>query len=264
MQTLKLGSRDVVVARWQQFLVGRGNKLTVTGVFDTPTEQATKKFQKQEGQIADGVVGNRTLQAALVLGFDLVHFEPEPGSTLSGKSDSQAWPLCLAGLSAPTAASNTKLFGTFKYEPKPTPGNPEAIVVDTEWVKANIVTVEVEEPEGGKTRKLRFHKLVAPHFEKLYAAWGEEGLLGFIMSWDGSYVARYIRGSTTKLSNHAYGSAFDINAQYNKLGAMPAQRDAVGSVRELVPLANKHGFYWGGHYANRKDGMHFEFVGVPK
>jgi hypothetical protein len=33
-------------------------------------------------------------------------------------------------------------------------------------------------------------------------------------------------------------------------------------VRELVPIANKHGFYWGGHYSKRADGMHFEAAKV--
>jgi hypothetical protein len=33
-----------------------------------------------------------------------------------------------------------------------------------------------------------------------------------------------------------------------------------GSVRELVPIASEQGWYWGGHYQSRKDGMHFELV----
>lgn len=45
---------------------------------------------------------------------------------------------------------------------------------------------------------------------------------------------------------------------YNPLGARPALVGQKGSVRELVPIANKWGFYWGGHYSGRKDGMHFE------
>jgi hypothetical protein len=36
-------------------------------------------------------------------------------------------------------------------------------------------------------------------------------------------------------------------------------------VRELVPIANQHGFYWGGHFRYNKhtdqsDGMHFEWA----
>ena len=33
------------------------------------------------------------------------------------------------------------------------------------------------------------------------------------------------------------------------------------SVRELVPIAHDHGFYWGGHFS-RCDGMHFEVARV--
>ncbi|MBP0575977.1 M15 family metallopeptidase [Mycobacterium tuberculosis] len=33
---------------------------------------------------------------------------------------------------------------------------------------------------------------------------------------------------------------------------------AKGCVRELVPIANRFGFYWGGHFSTRADGMHFE------
>jgi hypothetical protein len=34
-------------------------------------------------------------------------------------------------------------------------------------------------------------------------------------------------------------------------------------VRELVPIANAFGFYWGGHFgAGRVDGMHFEVAKV--
>jgi hypothetical protein len=41
---------------------------------------------------------------------------------------------------------------------------------------------------------------------------------------------------------------------------MPPIVGEKGSVRLLVPLANKFGFFWGGHYRNRKDGMHFELA----
>jgi hypothetical protein len=43
-----------------------------------------------------------------------------------------------------------------------------------------------------------------------------------------------------------------------------------GCVRELVPIANEHGFYWGGHFGSvvngkmigRMDGMHFEIAKI--
>ena len=75
-------------------------------------------------------------------------------------------------------------------------------------------------------------------------------------------MARRVRGSATKLSNHAFGAALDINYAWNKLGHIPALIGSRGSLRELVPIANQLGFYWGGHYAGRKDGMHFEVAKI--
>ena len=70
-----------------------------------------------------------------------------------------------------------------------------------------------------------------------------------------------VRGSRQTLSNHAFGSAFDINAAWNGLGVIPPLVGQKGSVRELVALANENGFYWGGHFP-RRDGMHFEIAKI--
>ena len=56
-------------------------------------------------------------------------------------------------------------------------------------------------------------------------------------------MPRFVRGSTTSLSNHAFGSAFDINVPFNRLGARPALVGQKGSVRRLVKTAHRHGFY---------------------
>jgi hypothetical protein len=73
-------------------------------------------------------------------------------------------------------------------------------------------------------------------------------------------VQRFIRCSTSSLSNHAFGTAFDINADQNPLGHQPALPGEPGCVFELVPIAHKFGFYWGGHFKDRRDGMHFEIA----
>jgi hypothetical protein len=70
-------------------------------------------------------------------------------------------------------------------------------------------------------------------------------------------VPRFIRGSRTTLSNHAFGTAFDINCDFNRLGHTPALMGERGCVREMVRIAHENGFYWGGHFT-RLDGMHFE------
>jgi hypothetical protein len=65
-------------------------------------------------------------------------------------------------------------------------------------------------------------------------------------------VAAVRRSATT------HSEPFDINATFNPLGAQPALVGQHGSVRELVSIANEHGFFWGGHFDKRRDGMHFE------
>ena len=112
-------------------------------------------------------------------------------------------------------------------------------------------------PTGGM---VRFHRLAAKQLQNLWSDWEKTGLLPLVLTWDGSFVARFVRGSRSALSNHAFGTAFDINEPWNALGTRPALSGTHGSVRELVPLANKNGFFWGGHYNGRADGMHFEIA----
>ncbi len=83
-------------------------------------------------------------------------------------------------------------------------------------------------------------------------------MLDQVLTFDGSFVPRLIRGSKASLSCHAFGTAFDINAAFNPLNQMPPLAGRPGSVRDLVQIANKHGFFWGGHFRTRLDGMHFE------
>jgi hypothetical protein len=54
----------------------------------------------------------------------------------------------------------------------------------------------------------------------------------------------------------------DLNVAWNRLGTVPALKGKTGSLRELVPIANELGIYWGGHFAGRPDGMHFEVAQV--
>ena len=93
----------------------------------------------------------------------------------------------------------------------------------------------------------------------LFERWEQAGLKPLVSSWAGAFTPRFTRGSRSVLSNHAYGSAFDINAEWNGLGALPRLLSERGSVRKLVPIANELGFYWGGHFS-RRDGMHFELA----
>jgi hypothetical protein len=142
----------------------------------------------------------------------------------------------------------------------PRPDN-EAIRILNGWEGTNIVAVTILQLAGveglHKEGRVRFHRKAAAQLLALWAAWEKRGLLARVRTYAGAYAPRFIRGSRTVLSNHAFGTAFDINAAWNALGAQPALEGMPGCLLDLVPVANELGFYWGGHFT-RRDGMHFE------
>jgi hypothetical protein len=254
MQILRLGSTGEEVERWQHFLHGISlYSEEADGTFDDETKLATQAFQRGHGLNDDGIVGNRTLGEAMRVGFSALQDDPQLPDTLEWPAPPAFPPLDSAGKRA--------AFGEFSFQAAPSPDNPEGIRIAADWLQANIVVATI--PQLGHVRgapasgRAQFHRLVAPRVVELFARWQQAGLDQLILSYGGSFAPRFIRGSRSVLSQHAYGSAFDINVEWNPLGAVPALRGAKGSVRELVPIANELGFYWGGHFT-RRDGMHFE------
>jgi hypothetical protein len=75
---------------------------------------------------------------------------------------------------------------------------------------------------------------------------------------DWGYAYRAIRGQEDagNLSNHASGTAVDLNATKHPLG----KRNTFTDEQEVKirALAAKYGCRWGGDYKNRADEMHFE------
>ncbi len=246
MKLLRKGSKGPDVKRWQEFLRGQDYKLVADGDFGPKTVAITRSFQAKHKLVADAVVGGRTWGVALGLDFPAV----EPAD---------AWPP-KPKLKPITSAERARLFGRFRFESEPTANNPEAIKILGSWRREQIVRVHVPQlmTQGLKRNgNVYVHRRISENFLALWQAWDDVDLLEEVLTWNGSFVPRFQRGSRTRLSNHSWGTAFDINARYNRMGAHPAMRGDEGSVRELVRLANDHGFYWGGHF-RRKDGMHFE------
>jgi hypothetical protein len=257
------------VEKWQNFLVGADfdevktdtgvKELVADGDFGEITRLATIEFQKRSGLTADGTVGNRTYGKAMELGFDTI--DDDTPTTI--KDANPNWPPQPTDLSSPGGDRRIAFFGKFDYVAAPRRGNPEAIKITDGWDRANIVKVSIPQLVGVNgaphSGEVYFHEKVTPQVAALFKAWEEAGLMDNVLTWDGSFVPRFVRGGKV-LSNHAFGSAFDINFSWNQLGKRPELVGRKGSVRELVPLANQHGFYWGGHYKKRPDGMHFEFA----
>jgi len=248
METIRKGSKGLAVTRWQTFLRGLEFPIVADGDFGQKTHDATAEFQSDHLLKADGIVGNATYSIAMGMGFAMVEDEPFPPKP---------------SLVSLGQAGREKLFGKFPYVPAPTDTNAEAIRITDDWPRENIVTVEIPQLQGIKGApancRVQVHRLVAPKLQELFAEWEKAGLLRHLISWGGSWVPRFVRGSKSTLSPHAHGSAFDINAAQNGLGKVPAFPGVRGSVRELVPIANRLGWYWGGHFS-RPDGMHFELV----
>lgn len=141
------------------------------------------------------------------------------------------------------------------------------ITITNDWVAQNLIDVYIPQlvrfrnTNGGR---IKFHRLAADQLRRLWQAWEEVGLLHLVLTFDGAWWPRTIRSNPTTLSNHAYGTAFDINAQWNAFYKPAALVGDRGSVRELVPIANALGFFWGGHWnydgRGASDGMHFEWA----
>src|SRR5690606_12640825 len=81
------------------------------------------------------------------------------------------------------------------------------------------------------------HRLIADQMLGMWEAWEATERLSLVKTYAGSFVPRYTRGSSLSLSNHAWGTAMDINSEWNQLGCMPARAGTHGSVRELVQIA---------------------------
>jgi hypothetical protein len=249
MNLLKKGSTGPEVTRWQQFLRGWNDDsdIIANGIFDDKTVAETKKFQERHMLTADGIVGPATIKESLQRKYaidDAINGPINPGIKNLSFIDRQ------------------KSFGYFSYIHMPVPGNPEAIKITNSWAVDNIKTILVPQlvgvPGALQTGTIQVHTKIANQTLSLFQAWEDAGLKDRILTWGGSWVPRFIRGSRSSLSNHAWGTAFDINAQWNGLGMKPAELHEKGCVKELVSIAADHGFYWGGWFANRPDGMHFE------
>lgn len=258
LRTLRLGDEGPRIALWQAFL--RGRRLDpgpVDGQFGDQTHEATIAYQRQHGLDPDGRVGQQTLLRAGGQGFPIADQSGsgEHGSDFPPMPDFR--PLI-------TNDERAVIFGHFDFVPAPTADNREAIRILGDWQRENIVKVKIPQLvriTGARGRDyIWFHRKGADQVQALWRAWEEEDLLDLVLTWGGAFNARFVRGSTTTLSNHAFGSAFDLNYEWNRLGHIPALVGQKGSVRRLVPTANRHGFYWGGHFQRRPDGMHFEIA----
>lgn len=231
---------------FQFFLIGLGlYKGKADGEIGPMTKEAVKAFQKANGLLADGIIGAKTLEKAVGMGFMRSEFPLKPY---------EVKPL--------TAFERINLFGKFRYERNHDLEDKDAIIIKGDWEDKNIVLIDIPQLTRIKgSPKVACHKLVAHQFVGLFKELEEKNLMRLIKTWDGLFYPRFIRGYDGVLSTHSWGVAFDINVEWNGLGKTPAFLGETGSVRELVEVALKWGFFWGGWFS-RKDGQHFEIYKI--
>jgi D-alanyl-D-alanine carboxypeptidase len=77
---------------------------------------------------------------------------------------------------------------------------------------------------------------------------------------DYGWSYRKIRGSTTTYSNHASGTAMDLNATRHPLGTTAAHSFTSTQIAAIHKRLKRYSgvIRWGGDYTGRKDPMHFE------
>lgn len=115
--------------------------------------------------------------------------------------------------------------------------------------------------DGRPVASIKFHRKAAgalkAALDEIWEHYGRDqgkiDALG-ISKYAGAYNPRFIRGSSTKWSNHAYGAAIDLNAEDNGFGK------GHGNIPQpVIDAFKRQGARWGGDYRGRTDPMHFEF-----
>lgn len=79
---------------------------------------------------------------------------------------------------------------------------------------------------------------------------------------DWGYAERTIRGNSTTLSNHASGTAIDLDALRHPLGVRGSWGQQAAAIRARLKLY-EGALRWGEDYTGRPDGMHFEINAGP-
>lgn len=150
-----------------------------------------------------------------------------------------------------TNAERDARFGPLEWYHAPSSTNPERVVITNQFANANLI--DRHYPELGKT--ITIHRAAAEPLQSVLDELSENGELGLIRTFDGTYNPRLVRGSSTSLSSHAYATSIDVNAGENPMGSPPTENQ-----RKLATVFEDHGWYWGDRFS-RRDPMHFEWVG---
>lgn len=101
-------------------------------------------------------------------------------------------------------------------------------------------------------KSARVNQAIASELDTVLRALKKAGVWDHIVTFDGAYTWRSMRGSG-RLSMHGYGGALDFNADTNQLGSKGDMHEGV------VEVFEGHGWTWGGRW-RRPDPQHFQYA----
>lgn len=260
LTTLYYGTVSPLVRVWQLYLQGQGHyNGDLDFTFGRSCYAATQAYQRKHNLREDisGQVGDQTWGHALLSGLVLEATIAEGG--VIDESSRRILRDYTPHLRPLGNYEMSQKFGSIVFDPHPVPGNAQAIRIKNDFVTNNIIKLDVPWSKSGWDYG---HRGMRKPLERLITAWTKAKLMDRVISYAGMWVPRYSRAANV-LSEHSWGTAFDINAQWNWMRMVPAQKGEKGSVRELVPIAEECGFYWRG-FSNPVDGMHFVYVRDPE
>jgi hypothetical protein len=265
MPNITMGMSAPLAGLWNRFLRERRLDAGAGDEFDAASKAGTEGFQlwlrqqfpARAKQIqVDGHPGNQTFGFAC--GMSRTDWMT-PAAIAN--SVGVAYPARSPELPQASLRLQEDLFGVIDWEPAPTPTEKERIRVTNDFVAQHIVSIRIPQlagmPGASASGRVQAHKSIAPQLAALWRAWESQGIAGLIKGFGGLWNLRLVRGGA-ELSNHAWGTAFDVNVSANYLSHLPAFPGENGCLFKHVPIAQDYGFGWGGHYAGRLDGMHFE------
>lgn len=203
------------------------------GIFGPYTEECVRKFQSDSGLVVDGIVGALTWKAL----------------SARGKVPDDAI--------IPNPAFKPKRPRNYE-DVRSIFGNYSDDATRGVWESQNLTFCQVPDeftcfPKRGGFPGFTTNKNLVTTFKDVFWKILNEGLADKIYSYDGCYNPRRIQGSSSP-SLHSWAIAIDLNYEGNELGDPTPSMD-----QQVVDIFKAAGFFWGGDFQHRKDGMHFEW-----
>ncbi len=135
-------------------------------------------------------------------------------------------------------------------------GNPRGTYdQDCRWPTNNSILAQVVTDNVGPFRVSGLKPAVETLAVILADVKAEKPEIYDVMGNVGMLCCRYVRGSTSSISNHSWGTAIDLTLE-GKLDKRGDSRTQKGLL-EIYPIFNRHKFFWGAAFST-EDAMHFE------